>query len=310
MRYINGNTFTKGSTVSNTGFIPKPFISGVINSRIGTFVTGHTLIINGFHFHPQSTVSFNITSVIINNITFTSPTILEVEIETGGDEGFFDVFVHNGTLNSGASGNGLLQITTNSFIDLRTASIASLGLIMTTGVTVTQDPLRGLVAGGTGNFWNRGILFTNFQWNRADVVNFSVVFTRSGSGTMMIGIGGSNIDVENLGNQAFYRGEITAFHNNTQINRCFGGGEQGNWSQPIGTNIVFNTGTFYKITFINSGTNGTQITIHEVLESDFETNINLLHQFISNNPATDAILMPYWAAPAFENVFISGFRVF
>jgi len=38
--------------------------------------------------------------------------------------------------------------------------------------------------------------------------------------------------------------------------------------------------------------------------------MNLLHQFIPNNPATDAILMPYWTAPAATNVFISGFKVF
>jgi len=308
MRYINGNTFTKGTAKTIAGLIPVPLISGVIGGNVGTFVIGHTVIINGFNFHPNSVVE--ISSGTVNSTTYVNPTQLSITISTQGDEGLHDVLVKNGTLDSGTSGDNLLQVTVNPFIDLRTASIASLGLTMTSGITVSQDPFRGLVAGGTGGFWDRGVLFTNYQWNRFDNVNFSVVFTRSGGGTMMIGVGGSNIDVENLGNQSYYSGEIALFHNNTQTSIFFGGGQQASWSQAIGTNVEFNVGKFYKVTFMNSGTNGAQITIHEVLESNFETNISLLHQFISNTPATDTVLMPFWVAPAFATVFISGFKVF
>lgn len=306
MRYINGNTFTKGTAKTIAGLIPVPLISGVIGGNVGTFVIGHTVIINGFNFHPNSVVE--ISSCTVNSTTYVNPTQLSITISTQGDEGLHDILVKNGTLDSGTSGNGLLQITNNLFIDLRTASIASLGLTMTSGVTVSQDPLRGLFAGGSGGFWDRGILFTNYQWNRVDNVSF--VFTRSGNGSMMFGIGGSNIDLENLGNQSYYKGEIEMYHGGTQVTNFYGGGQQASWNQNIGSVVGFDVGKFYKVTFVNSGTNGTQISIHEVSAGNFDTNISLLHQFISNNPATDAILMPFWTAPAVTSVFISGFKVF
>ena len=314
MRYINGNTFVRGvnavSEASDQGLPIFPQITGVIGGSVPTNMGGHILILLGFNFHPQSEVCFSSGTIIIEELEFINPSRIVLTIETEDEEGVFDILVKNGSLDSGTSGNGLLVVQENAFVDLRTIDLDRTDIERTSGVTIAQDEFRGLSAGGTGAAWNRGLRFNDFNWNRADNVNFEFVFTRTGAGLSMFGIGGGNINLNGLGNQSFFEGETKMFLNGSLVSTFFGGGQQANWTQNIGTTIATEINKFYKVVFENSGASGSQMQFFEVDENNFNVNVNLLHSWISNNPATDTNLFPFWAAPNNSTFYVSAFRIF
>ena len=305
---INSSRFYKAPQELE-GIFPSPFIQSVQNGSFNRNIT-QNVIVNGLNFTPSTRVELSDESLTVNSVTYVSPNELTVNISSGNELGSFDILVRNNQLNSGTQGQGKINVKDAIWIDLRTTPIANLGLEMSTGVIVNQDTARGLWASGTGNIWNRGVKFTANKWNRVDNIEFSFVFTRSGNGLCMFGIGGDNINVNALGNQSFYRAETQLFYANSQTNAFYGGGLEANWFQIIGTTVVFDVGKFYKVKFSNSGANGATMNITEVSPTDFDNEINTLHEWISNSPASDPILMPFWAAPNTPNVFLTAFKIF
>lgn len=305
-RYIRGGSSVSGQ--EEKGLFLRPYISNIASGPIPISET-KDIIISGFHFDPKTEVIIPEPSIIIRQVTFVSPVLLVVNVSAGRIIGDFDILLKNAGLDSGDSGNRLLKVREAVWIDLRTTTLADLELETTTGVIVNQDRNRGLWVSGTGGFWNRGVKFTAHQWNRADNSEFSFVFTSSGFGTFMFGIGGSNIDVENLNNQAFYRAETQIYHLNSSTNSFFGGGVQQNWFQTIGANLSFNTERFYKVTFHQSGNAGTTMSLHEVDATNLDLEIRTLHTWTSSSPAADPILMPFWSAPSSPNVFITAYKI-
>lgn len=301
--------FIPNPSIALKGVFPSPFIERVQNGGLATNSTQNVIIL-GFNFVPETTVEINEASLTVNTITYISPQELMVNITSGNVLGSFDIVLKNNLLDSGLSGQNKLNVKNAIWIDLRTTPIASLGLEMTTGVIVNQDAARGLWSSGTGNFWNRGVKFTANKWNRADDIEFSFVFTRSGNGTCMFGIGGENINVNNLGNQSFYRAETQLYHNNSTTNSFYGGGVESNWFQNIGATVNFAIGTFYKVVFSSSGANGTAMRIVQVSSTDFDDETATLHEWVSNSPAADSLLMPFWAAPSTPNVFLTAYKIF
>jgi len=309
MRVINQTKIIRGQSFpSSQGVIIRPQITQIINSRIETSV-GNTITLQGFNFSEESQVIIDTPSITVIQVVFISPIEIQVSVLTGADEGDFDVVVRNGSIDSFISSATQIFVRNAIFIDLRRANLNTLGMEITNGVVVNQDSMLGLSAAGTGQVWSRGVKFTTHSWNRADNLEFSFVFTRIGTGTYMFGIGGSNINVNNLQNQAFFRAETQLFHATQQTNFFFGGGLEANWNQDIGTTIQFLAGRFYKVKFAMSGANGTAMSIHEVSAGAIDTEINTLHEWVSTSPANDPILMPFWAANNEPDCFITAYKI-
>ncbi len=308
MRVINQQRIVRGQISPFQGVIIRPQITRIINARIETNMASVVRLI-GFNFSEQSQVILNESSLVINQITFVSPVEIQLIIQTGSLAGDFDILVRNGQVDSLVSSLTQIRVRNAIFVDLRSVNLQALQMEVTGGVVINQDSTRGLSATGTGLIWNRGVKFTAHQWNRTDNLEFSFVFTRSGTGTYMFGIGGANIDVENLGRRSFFRAETQLFHNGQQANSFFGGGLQADWSQNIGTTVQFIAGRFYKVTFVMSGNNGTAMRINEVSTGAIDTEISTLHEWVSTSPANDAVLMPFWAANNAPNCFITAYKI-
>lgn len=308
MRTINHQRIIRGNSSNSSQFLPKPFIKEITGGRIQTNATKR-LVIRGFNFQEDSLVEISPKTIDLENITFVDPSIIEITVKAYDNEGFFDVKISNGNLDSGTSGNATINVKASVWVDLRTEPIKDLKLTLTNGIIINQDATKGLWAGGSGNAWNRGVLFSDFAWKRDDEVDFSFVFTVSGNGYAMFGIGSDGIDVNNLGNQSYYKSEIQLYINQSRTNQVYGGGGSQNWNQSIGNPITFAADKFYKVTFIKSGTNDAKCYLAEVTVDDFDTDVSLLREWVSNCPATSKVLMPFWSAVSNVNLFLTGFRV-
>lgn len=290
------------------GLFSRPFILEVTNGSVPSSET-KDVIIKGFNFEKETEVVIPEPSITVNQVTLTDPTELVVNVTAGATTGDFDILLKNNLLDSGSTGNGLLKVRDVIFVDLRTALISELGLVFTPGIIINQDPAYGLWASGTGNIWDRGVLFTAHQWVREENVEFSFVFTRTGFATMMFGIGGSNIDVNVLNNSSFYAAETQMYHNTDHTSQFYGGGIQSAWVQSIGATINFDIGKFYKVKFHRNGEPGTTMSIHEVDSGDMDTELNTLHTWLSTSPAADPLLMPFWAAVNTPDIFITAYKI-
>ena len=60
----------------------------------------------------------------------------------------------------------------------------------------------------------------------------------------------------------------------------------------------------------SSGANGTAMRIVQVSSTDFDDETATLHEWVSNSPAADSLLMPFWAAPSTPNVFLTAYKIF
>ena len=217
--------------------------------------------------------------------------------------------------NSSEDSNDNLNTAINSdsnmqWIDFRTTAIEDLSLEFTGGVEINRDLERGLWASGTGGFFTRTVKFGGYQWLRSAELPFSFVFTTTGSSpSFLFGIGNAEIDVNNIGNQVLFAGEIQMFCDNGRFNRFFGGGGVNNWVQDTGSTIQIEEAIFYKVSFERSGKVGSKITMHTVNSSDF-TVIDLVGEYtVGDNPANNPNLTPFWNAVSTPNVFITAIEV-
>lgn len=308
MRTIRHQNIIRGISSTSSQYLPRPFIKEVTGGRIQTNTTKN-LTIRGFNFIEESAVEIFPKTVALENLTFVDPSTIEITVKADDNEGSFDVVISNGNLDSGSSGKEVLVVKASIWVDLRSTSLKDLNLASSNDVTVNQNANKGLWAAGSGNAWNRGVLFPDFSWKRDDEVDFSFVFTVSGNGYAMFGIGNDGIDVNNLSNQSYYKSEIELYLNQSRTNQVYGGGGSQNWNQNIGNSVNFATDKFYKVIFTKSGTKDAKCYLTEVAGDNFDTDVSVLQEWVSNCPATSKTLMPFWSAVSNANLFLTGFRV-
>lgn len=308
MRTIRHQNIIRGNSSRSSQYLPKPFIKEVSGGRIQTNTT-KSLTIRGFNFLEEFAVEIFPKTVALENFTFVDPSTIELTVKADDNEGLFDVVISNGNLDSGISGKEILVVKASLWVDLRSTSLKDLNLTSSNEVTVNQNPEKGIWADGSGNAWNRGVLFPDFSWNRDDEVDFSFVFTVSGNGYAMFGIGSDGLDVNNLGNQSYYKSEIHLYINQSRTNQVYGGGSSQNWNQSIGNSVTFAVDKFYKVTFTKSGAKDAKCYLTEVTGDNFDTDVSILQEWVSNCPATSKVLMPFWSAVSNANLFLTGFRV-
>jgi len=213
----------------------------------------------------------------------------------------------NGSSNSqGNQNNGV-------WVNFCKTPLEDLNLEVTNGVKIKRDLERGIWASGTGiDFFGRGVKFPEYEWKRADELPFSFVFTVRGKNpSFLFGIGSPDIDINNLGSQALFAGEIQLFYDNGRFNRFFGGSGIRNWAQDTGANIKFEDNLFYKVTFERSGKVGSKVAVYMVSKGDFDTNLDTLGTYtIVENPADSKLLIPYWNAVNTPDIFITAVQYF
>ncbi|WP_025663272.1 hypothetical protein [Aquimarina megaterium] len=323
MRTIRTQRFVRSSSSAHTettiivnpdpsdevGLHLSPFVEEVLRGQFATNTT-HTVTLKGYHFDPRSKVVLLGEDFRIRQVRFINPTRLDVVITSGSTQGKFPISVNNNGLGS-TSPITVIRILDPEWVDLRKTPISTLNIEVTKGITLKQDRNKGLstIVNTDGNPFDRGIKFKRNTWLRNDELRFSFIFTTTGtSGLSLLGIGGSNIDVNDLDN-GIYSGEIQLFYVNGACSQFYGGGKESNWNQNIGKSITFQKGKFYKVEFHRSGINGTRITIIEVRADNFDMQVQFVHQWISNCPANDPVLMPYWSAVGNPEMFLSAFKI-
>ena len=320
-RFIRGGNATSTTTSENN--IPgqglAPFISEVCRGRMPTHTT-RSIEIKGYHFTPDVRITLkdqNGNDVPksgfypgIGEINFIHPGRIEAVVTSGVTEGRFTVVVNNGELNSGLTGNEGIVVLNPQWVDLRTASILDLGLEMTTGVSVSQDSVKGLQAISSIGEFEGAIKFSGFRWKRCDDLSFSVVFTLEEiDGTGLLGMGSNTIDIQNLGPEPLFEAESELLIVNGKAKQMYGGGSRyRRWTQEIGGAVSFETSKFYKLNY-NFSSVRTLMTLSEVDPQNFDKNILFLRQWFSDSPSDSENLLPYWTVGSNQNLFFTAFKV-
>lgn len=291
---------------SLSGLDLEPHIELVVGAD---FIPDSTKVITikGVNFSPFSVIEVSGDENFVNTVYFDTPKQIRVEITVGNIEGLFNLIVKNDNLHSKDSGYNKLSVKSKTVIDLRTANIGDLGLEMTSGISVQQDNSKGLRFYSYTSSWNRGVKFSSYFWNRNDDITYEMIFTRTSDVNFMIGIASASLNVSNI-NSAYYKQEIGIYHNNNKLTSVYGGGDVSNWSQPVGTTIIFDRDKYYKIKFENSGSEGARCSVWEVDPDDWD-NETEIHSWESTCPADDLILTPFLIPQASSgSYYITGFR--
>lgn len=296
-----------------------PFITEVCGGHIP--VNNIQIVqIKGYHFTPNITIDTgdngstefrsNRLAIEVSLVRFINPTLVEAVIVTGDSEGKFNLVVRNGDLDSGDTGNDTIVITNARWIDLRTTSVIDLGLQNSPGVIINRNLEKGLWGINRGSEFAGVVKFSAFSWKRCDDLSFSIVFTLDKTeGTSLLGIGGFEIDVTNLGPVPLFEAESHLFMVNGTSHQMYGGGSRyRRWRQDIGGTVTFEASKFYKLNYNFSATK-TLMTIAEVDSNDFDQNLLLLRQWSSDSPSDSGVLVPYWTVGSNSNLFLTAFKI-
>ena len=289
-----------------SGLDMTPHISGISNGEYTPLGSG-MLEILGTNFSPFSIVEISGDSNFVNSVYFDSPNKLRADVTAGPTEGKFNIIVKNDKLHSESSGYEKFIVKSKTVVDLRTADIGLLGLVMTSGVTPVQDPSKGLTFTSNSSSWNKGVKFGNYTWNRDERLTFEMIFTIDEDTTFMGGIISNAEPIGSSMSAPYYKQEIGFYHNNNQITTMYGGGDVASWSQGIGTIVYTVPGKFYKISFHKNGEEGFDCCLCEANPNNWG-DVTLLHKWVSDCPADDLILAPFVIPQERSNgYYITGF---
>ncbi|WP_271769202.1 hypothetical protein [Aquimarina algiphila] len=321
MRTIRTQRFVRGTqNKENTNGLA-PFVSEVCGARMP--VKGIRRVqIKGYHFTPNVNVdtgseidssefkSAGNLVVVISQVKFINPTLLEAVIFAGDTEGRFDLIVRNGNLNSGDTGNETIVVINPVWVDLRTTSVIDLGLEISPGVIINRNLEKGLWGINRSSDFNSAVKFRAFPWKRCDDLSFSIVFTLSEiEGISLFGIGGIGIEVGNLGSEPLFEAESHLFVINGTANQMYGGGSRyRRWTQDIGGTASFEVSKFYKLNYNFSSTR-TLMTISEVDPLNFDRSVLFLRQWFLDSPSDNEVLLPYWTVGSNQNFFLTAFKI-
>ncbi|WP_027393177.1 hypothetical protein [Aquimarina latercula] len=317
-RFVRGSQSTKNIEENATNGLA-PFISEVCGARMR--VKGIRRVqIKGYYFTPNATVDTgdntstefknNGLKVVVSQVKFINPTLLEAVVFAGDTEGRFNLVVRNGELNSGDTGNEAIVVVNPVWVDLRTTSVIDLGLQISPGVIVNCNLEKGLWGINRGSEFEGVVKFRAFPWKRCDDLSFSIVFTLSEpEGISLFGISGFDINVSNLGTDPLFEAESHLFLINGTANQMYGGGSRyRRWSQDIGGTASFEVSKFYKLNYDFSATR-TLMTISEVDPLNFDRNVLFLRQWFLDSPSDSEVLLPYWTVGSNENLFLTAFKI-
>ncbi|TSE07899.1 hypothetical protein [Aquimarina algiphila] len=318
-RFVRGTQTNDSAEGSTSGLAP--FITEVCGARMR--VKGIRKVqIKGYHFTPNVTIDTGaeIDSsefkragslvVVISQVKFIDPTLLEAVVFAGDTEGRFNLIVRNGNLNSGDTGNETIVVINPVWVDLRTTSVIDLGLEISPGVIVNRNLEKGLWGINRSSDFNSAVKFRAFPWKRCDDLSFSIVFTLSEiEGISLFGIGGIGIEVGNLGSEPLFEAESHLFVINGTANQMYGGGSRyRRWTQDIGGTASFEVSKFYRLNY-NFSTSRTLMTIAEVDPLNFDRRVNTLRQWFLNSPSDSEVLLPYWTVGSNQNFFLTAFKI-
>lgn len=319
-RFVRGGQQTRNNEENATNGLA-PFISEVCGARMP--VKGIRRVqIKGYNFAPNVTIdSGEQTSssefrksgnlpVVISQVKFMSPILLEAVVFAGDTEGRFNLVVRNGELDSGDTGNEAIIVINPVWVDLRITSVIDLGLQISPGVIVNRNLEKGLWGINRGSEFEGVVKFRAFPWKRCDDLSFSIVFTLSEiEGISLFGIGGFDINVSDLGTDPLFEAESHLFVINGTTNQMYGGGSRyRKWTQNIGGTASFQVSKFYKLNY-NFSTSRTLMTISEVDPLNFDRNVLFLRQWFLDSPSDSRVLVPYWTVGSNENLFLTAFKI-
>ncbi len=308
----NGGTPTTPDTAALA-----PFIKEVCGGSVATNSTTR-LIIRGFYFTPTAIVSLYQTNSsipssligILQGFRFIDPSHIEVTLQTQQLQGTFSILVTNGALDSGTSGDFLLRIINPRWRDLRLMSLSTMGIEKTAGVSIFQKRANGLWIADQNTAWNRAVKFNAFQWKRCDQIDFNLVlYNAKNQGEGLFGIGAASIDVNQLGESPQFIGEIQFYYQDGKIQQLFGGGSPyRQWTQQIEA-VTLKADSYYKIHFQHAGAIGATIRLSRVSVRDFNQDLEVVQEWISNAPSDSPVLVPYWTAISNPNLFLTAFKL-
>lgn len=290
-------------TNSESGLDFPPFIIDVINASLSINET-KTIRILGSFFHPNSIVELPSLDITLNSFTYISSEEIEASVTSSNVEDLFDVIVKNNTLTSGTSGANAIMVELVTWIDLTDAGPPLPNLRARDGVTVIRDEF-GLYTSGVGN-WGNWIKFEDFIWQRGTNQTFSFVFVKYGGSSIMFGIGSDNT---NEGSSAqYFEAENVMYTYSDKIGPFYGGGTGNNWSQDFNTiSIAYNT--YYKVVFRDDGAAGENMEIHQVTQSDWDTNIATVATGVFTANGSQTNLMPFGTLGTDANYRIVAFKI-
>lgn len=317
-RFVRGSQSTKNIEKNTTNGLA-PFISEVCGARMR--VKGIRRVqIKGYNFTPNVTIDTgdntstefrnNGLKVVVSQVKFINPTLLEAVVFAGDTEGRFNLVVRNGELDSGDTGNEAIIVINPVWVDLRITSVIDLGLRISPGVIVNCNLEKGLWGINRGSEFGGVVKFLAFPWKRCDDLSFSIVFTLSEiEGISLFGIGGFDINVSDLGTDPLFEAESHLFVINGTANQMYGGGSRyRRWTQDIGGTASFQVSKFYKLNY-NFSTSRTLMTISEVDPTNFDRNVLFLRQWFLDSPSDSEVLLPYWTVGSNENLFLTAFKI-
>ena len=274
-----------------SGLDLEPHIENVLR---GDFIPSSSkeITIEGVNFSPYSVVEISGSGNSVTNVYFDTPNQLRIDVTVGSIEGNFNLMINNNELDSDESGHNTIIVKSKTIVDLRTESIANLGLEMTAGITVAQDAVRGINFTVGSTSWNRGVKITAHPWDRSGNTTYEVIFVNTANAYYMHGIASSLLDVTGATSALYQQQEIGMYRSTATFNTMYGGGDAAAWTQNIGKTIRLALNTFYKLKLTNSGGDGAECSIWEANPDDWDDE-TLLHSWVSNCPADDLVLMPF-----------------
>jgi hypothetical protein len=263
--------------------------------------------IYGNNFSPFTVIEVTGEGNFVNTTEYKSPQHITANVTASPTEGLYNIIATNNELTSDESGFNEFKVKAKTTVDLRTADYGLLGIQQSAGLTITQDPIRGMRVVASSSSWNRGIKFGN-TWQRSENLTFEMVFTRTDNTLFMAGIGSEHFNVNSLSNIAYYRQEIGFYHNNNRCTSLYGGAAKGSWSQVLPTAVQFDTNTFYKLKLERAGEAGALCSFSEVDPNNWDDEEVIL-TWTSNCIAEGVTLAPIIVAQSTNGeYFITGYR--
>lgn len=215
--------------------------------------TSKNFIINGYHFTPNTTVSFNSSNISVTSVIFINPNQLNIFASANQVESLYDMVVTNEV--GFITLSNFLNVYEISWIDLRLGGdtlIEGDDIRVRSGITIGRDA-DGMFFDGL-NPWSSWVKFelSELSWQRNAERTLDIIFTRP-TNSMMLGIGSDQTN--ETSSSQFSQGEVLAYFSNSTTFFGFYGnnGTPGSTgSQSVSQNITSTTGV-YKLSFEEDG---------------------------------------------------------
>ncbi|HEY5714375.1 MAG TPA: IPT/TIG domain-containing protein [Candidatus Gracilibacteria bacterium] len=274
-----------------------PYITDVYPLNINPS-SSKSFDINGVNFKNTTTVAITGFDGTVDTVTYVSPTKLNVTLTSGAAETQYNVVVANDcALNTAYTGNGtnFLNVTTQTWYDLRSGGDTLPSLRTKTGMTVSRDA-NGMSFSGVAPLegW---VKFEDLGFTRGNDTTLQFVFTVNDY--LLLGLGSNATDEDSTTpwNQAEWLAYLS------EPNFWWGiygnNGTLGTYQmQYTGQSIT--AGQTFKLKMVNDGGTGQSISLYQLPSpdpSDWDNEDTLIKTEVSINTADETNLMPFIVPP-------------